>query len=135
MKIKNESSVRSGSAAFLVSSVGSTNGWSVTVTSSTAITEPWPSYLVLVTVADAEGLSYYSDGTLERMLNMEHAQLLNARHQLCQAGMLVYDKPLYQILSLELPLEASGVAEPAAVRSGQPIAVADILRRIAGGGA
>ena len=49
--------------------------------------------------------------------------------------MLVYDKPLYQILSLELPLEASGVAEPAAVRSGHPMAVADILRRIAGGGA
>ena len=92
-------------------------------------------YLVLVTVADAEGLSYYSDGTLERMLNMEHARLLGARHQLCHAGMLLYDNPLYQILSLELPLEASGVAEPAAVRSGQPMAVADILRQIVGGAA
>jgi len=92
-------------------------------------------YLVLVTVADAEGLSYYSDATLERMLNLGHAQLLGARHQLCQAGMLVYDQPLYQILSLELPLEASGVAETASVRSGQPMAVADILRRIAGGAA
>lgn len=91
-------------------------------------------YLVLVTVADAEGLSYYSDATLERMLNMEHARLLGARHQLCQAGMLVYDKPLYQILSLELPLEANGVAEPAA-RCGQPMAVGDILRRIVGGAA
>jgi len=57
-------------------------------------------YLVLVTVADAEGLSYYSDATLERMLKMEHAQLLGARHQLCQAGLLVYQKPLYQVLSL-----------------------------------
>jgi hypothetical protein len=92
-------------------------------------------YLVLVTVADAEGLSYYSDATLERMLNMEHARLLGARHQLCQVGLLVYDKPLYQILSLALPLEVSGVAEPTAVRSGQPMAVADILRRIAGGAA
>ena len=91
-------------------------------------------YLVLVTVADAEGLSYYSDATLERMLNMEHAQLLSARHQLCQAGLLVYDKPLYQVLALELPLEASGVAEPPA-RSGQTLPVADILRRIVGGGA
>ena len=92
-------------------------------------------YLVLVTVADAEGLSYYSDTTLERMLNMEHSQLLNARRQLCQAGMVVYDKPLYQILSLELtPLQASGVAEPV-VRSGQPMALADIMRRIVGGGA
>jgi hypothetical protein len=92
-------------------------------------------YLVLVTVADADGLSYYSDATLERMLSMEHVQLLGARQQLCHAGMLVYDKPLYQVLSLELPLEASGVAQPAAVRSGQPMALADILRRIAGGAA
>ena len=61
---------------------------------------------MLVTVADAEGLSYYSDTTLERMLNMEHGRFLNARHQLCQAGLLAYDKPLYQILSLELPLDA-----------------------------
>src|SRR5258707_10071421 len=47
-------------------------------------------YLVLVTVADAEGLSYYSDTTLERMLNMEHGRFLTARHQLCQAGLLAY---------------------------------------------
>jgi hypothetical protein len=91
-------------------------------------------YLVLVTVADAEGLSYYSDPTLERMLTMEHAQLLNARRQLCQARMLVYEKPLYQILSLDLPLESRGVAAPAA-RSGETLPVADILRRIAGGAA
>ena len=91
-------------------------------------------YLVLVTVADAEGLSYYSDPTLERMLTMEHAQLLNARRQLCQARMLVYEKPLYQILSLDLPLQSSGVAEPLA-RSAQTLPVADILRRIAGGAA
>jgi len=89
-------------------------------------------YLVLVTVADAEGLSYYSDTTLERMLNLEHGRLLTARHQLCQAGLLAYDKPLYQILSLELPLDGSGLAQPV-VRSGQPSAVADILRRIVGG--
>src|SRR5438132_2028682 len=91
-------------------------------------------YLVLITVADAEGLSYYSDATLHRMLKMEHAQLLSARHQPCQAGLLVYQKPLYQVLSLELPLDAGGVAEPPTSRSGQTMPVADILRRIIGGG-
>lgn len=90
--------------------------------------------LVLVTVADAEGLSYYSDATLERILKMEYAQLLSARHQLCQAGLLVYQKPLYQVLSLELPLESRGGAEPTS-RSSQTAPVADILRRIMGGGA
>jgi len=91
-------------------------------------------YLVLVTVADAQGLSYYSEPTLERMLNMEHAQLLTSRRQLCQAGLLAYDKPLYQVLSLELPLETQAVAGPSP-RSGQTLPVADVLRRIIGGGA
>jgi len=89
-------------------------------------------YLVLVTVADAQGLSYYSDAALERMLAMEHPQLLGARHQLCHAGMVTYDKPLYQVLALELPLEGGGVAEPVA-RCGQSMHVAAIMRRIAGG--
>ena len=91
-------------------------------------------YLVLVTVSDADGLSYYSDASLERMLRLEHAQLLNARHQLCQAGLLGYDKPLYQVLSLELPLASGGVTESTA-RLGRAMPVADILRRIVGGGA
>jgi hypothetical protein len=91
-------------------------------------------YLVLVTVADADGLSYYSEATLQRMLHLEHTQLLQARHQLVQAGLVLYDPPLYQVLSLELPVESSGVAEPVA-RSGQVRPVAAILRQILGGAA
>lgn len=91
-------------------------------------------YLVLVTVADVEGLSYYSNATLERMLNLEPGQLLSARHQLCQAGLVIYQPPLYQVLSLELPVEGGGVAEPAP-RTGQGLPVGEILRRILGGAA
>jgi hypothetical protein len=60
-------------------------------------------YLVLVSVADAEGLSYYSDASLERMLRLDHAGLNAARWQLTQAGLVVYQKPLYQVLALEPP--------------------------------
>lgn len=91
-------------------------------------------YLILVTVSDAEGLSYYSDLTLQRLLNMEPAPLLGARHPLVQAGLIVYEKPLYQVLSLELPVPSLGLVEPAA-RSGQAAPVSDILRRILGGAA
>ena len=91
-------------------------------------------YLVLVTVADAEGLSYYSEGSLERMLQMEHAQLLCARQQLCHADLIVYQAPLYQVLALEPPPEASGVREPA-TRGGPARPLADILRRVMGGAA
>jgi hypothetical protein len=92
-------------------------------------------YLVLITVADAEGLSYYSEASLERMLHLDHPQLLHARRQLVQAGLLVYEHPLYQVLSLELPLEASGLREAVASRSGQAQPVSAILRQILGGAA
>src|SRR2546428_12076335 len=64
-------------------------------------------YLVLVTVADAQGLSYYSDESLERMLRLDHAGLSAARSQLTQAGLVVYQKPLYQVLALEEPAPLS----------------------------
>jgi len=41
-------------------SVGLTIVWSVRITSADAIALRWPLYLLLVTVSDAEGLSYYS---------------------------------------------------------------------------
>ena len=86
-------------------------------------------YLVLVTVCDAQGLSYYSDPTLERLLRMEDWQLLGARQQLCQAGLIVYERPLYQVLSLEqTPAQAA-----AAPRSGQSRSAKEILQQILGG--
>ena len=42
----------------------------------------WALYLVLVTVADAQGLSYYSEATLGRLLKLEPMQLAQARQQL-----------------------------------------------------
>jgi len=84
-------------------------------------------YLVLVTDGDAEGLSYYSDPTLERLLRLDHTQLVGARQQLGQAGLIVYEPPLYQVLSLD-PIPA-----PAAPRSGQSRSAKDILQQILGG--
>jgi hypothetical protein len=74
-------------------------------------------YLVLVTVADAEGLSYYSDASLERMLRLDHAGLSAARSQLTQAGLVVYQKPLYQVLALEPPTVLAAVPPSGQTRS------------------
>ena len=60
----------------------------------------WALYLVLVTVADAQGLSYYSDATLSRLLKMEAVQLARCRQQLVAADLVAYQKPLYQVLAL-----------------------------------
>jgi hypothetical protein len=57
-------------------------------------------YLFVVTVSDAQGLSYYGDVTLCRGLSMSAARLQQARADLIHAGLIAYEAPLYQVLSL-----------------------------------
>jgi hypothetical protein len=83
----------------------------------------WTLYLFLVSVADVDGLSYYSDASLMRRLMMDEFQLSASRRQLIQNGLIAHEKPLYQVLSLEAAPE---------VRSGQT-SVAEILRKAMGG--
>jgi hypothetical protein len=58
-------------------------------------------YLFLVTVADAQGLSYYSESSLCERLSMDALALVGARACLRNAGLVLYRKPLYQVLSLD----------------------------------
>lgn len=67
-------------------------------------------YLFLVTVADVQGLSYYSDASLARSLTMEMSRLNQARGVLIRAGLIAYQKPLYQVLSLDPPPSADTFA-------------------------
>ena len=84
-------------------------------------------YLVLVTVADAEGLSYYSDQSLERMLRLDHAALNAARDQLGQLGLVAYRKPLYQVLALpEAASSSPGLGE----RAGQSLSLKQVFQHI-----
>src|ERR1035437_2166553 len=61
-------------------------------------------YLFLVTVADVQGLSYYSDAALVRCLSMTAVRLSQARGDLIRVGLIAYQRPLYQVLSLDSPL-------------------------------
>jgi hypothetical protein len=60
-------------------------------------------YLFLVTVGDEQGLSYYADATLARGLSMTAARLSQARGDLVRRGLIAYQRPLYQVLSLDWP--------------------------------
>jgi hypothetical protein len=62
-------------------------------------------YLFLITVADAQGLSYYSEAVLARRLSMDSARLRKARHDLIRTTLIAYQKPLYQVLDLTPPTE------------------------------
>ncbi len=60
-------------------------------------------YLVLVTVADAQGLSYYGEASLQRLLSMPAPRLAAARAELFRLDLIAYERPLYQVLSLDAP--------------------------------
>ena len=57
-------------------------------------------YLFVLTVADAQGLSYYAESTLCRRLAMTQAILRQARQELITRYLLAYRRPLYQVLAL-----------------------------------
>jgi hypothetical protein len=60
-------------------------------------------YLVLVTVADAQGVSYYGEASLARLLSMPTVVLRQARTHLIRLDLIAYEQPLYQVLSLDPP--------------------------------
>jgi hypothetical protein len=70
-------------------------------------------YLFLVTVADVQGLSYYSDATLTRCLSMASVRLSQAREGLIRAGLIAYQRPLYQVLALDGPAQFEARELPA----------------------
>ena len=89
-------------------------------------------YLFLVTVCDADGLSYYSDRSIERHLSLRPSQLVQTRHELCAAGFIAYSKPIYQVLSVEKPAvqkEVFVADDPHQRRGSSDIArLGDVLR-------
>ncbi len=60
-------------------------------------------YLFLVTVADVQGLSYYSDRSVSLRLTMDAKTLTLARQELTENHLIAYKRPLYQVLDLDPP--------------------------------
>jgi len=57
-------------------------------------------YLVLVTVADRDGLSYYGERLLCTLLGWSRGRLGKARENLVGADLLGWADPIYQVLEL-----------------------------------
>jgi hypothetical protein len=81
-------------------------------------------YLFLVTVGDAQGLSYYSDLSIAKRLAMDQHSLAQARQELIDLGLIAYQNPLYQVLSLDT------VAVPATRSAGHAQSLGEILKHI-----
>ena len=87
-------------------------------------------YLFLVTVADAQGLSYYADPSLCQRLSLTSTELHQARQALITRGLVAYHRPLYQILALDTaPRGATPHAVPVAAED-DPVDIKAVFARI-----
>lgn len=82
-------------------------------------------YLFLLTVADAQGLSFYSERSIGRHLAMAAERLDSTRKELLRADLIAYQDPLYQVLSLD------GV-QLGAERGGGICSIKEIFKKLGG---
>jgi hypothetical protein len=97
-------------------------------------------YLFLVTVSDAQGLSYYGGATLAQRLRLRPDELVAARAQLIALDLIAYEAPLYQVLGLpgvqaRAPRPASAMpappsAPPSARDTSGPVSLGDLLSQL-----
>ena len=85
-------------------------------------------YLFLLTVADNQGLSYYSDPSIMARLSMDETDLEEARQNLIHIGLIAYRKPLYQVLAMPAPVDYAKKDRPAMKA---PVPIGQILKKIA----
>jgi len=84
-------------------------------------------YLFLVTVSDAQGMSYYADTSIRKRLSMDPATLDKARDKLVRIGLIAWENPLYQVLSLD------PVSPPPRPAMAQAESLGEIFKQAMGG--
>jgi hypothetical protein len=99
-------------------------------------------YLFLVTVADAQGLSYYGSSSLMQRLHLSTEELGAARQQLIDLELVAFSAPLYQVLAIAgttaAPRTAStpptttttSASASAARDTGGPVSLAQLLSQL-----
>ncbi len=95
-------------------------------------------YLFLVTVCDGQGLSYYADKTICRLLRLDAAMLGCARAELIANRLIAWQTPLYQVLALgpaspptrQQRHQDSQAPSTSSGQAGEAQSFADILRQL-----
>jgi len=79
-------------------------------------------YLFLAVVSDGQGLSYYADKSIRTHLGIEQEELAQARVALIAANLIIFQRPLYQLLSLD-PWKSDSRE-----RTGTTLRLSDLIR-------
>ena len=87
-------------------------------------------YLFLVTVADAQGLSYYADPSLCQRLSLTGTELHQARQALITLGLVAYQRPLYQVLALDSAPRGATTSASTGAADDEPVDVKAVFARI-----
>ena len=95
-------------------------------------------YLFLITVADAQGLSYYGACTLAARLQLRDDEFAAARQQLIALELIAYRAPLFQVLALpgtvaaprSVPNLPRSVPQRTGTVGGDPVSLASLLQQL-----
>jgi hypothetical protein len=87
-------------------------------------------YLLLVTVADAQGLSYYADPSLCQRLSLTSPELHQARQALIMLGLVAYQRPLYQVLALAVAPSGATPSAASVATEAEPVDIKAVFGRI-----
>jgi hypothetical protein len=87
-------------------------------------------YLFLLTVADAQGLSFYAERSLCQRLSMTPAVLRQARQALIECALVAYHSPLYQVLALERDAMRPAAEHPPGSGDDEPVDLKAVFKQI-----
>jgi hypothetical protein len=87
-------------------------------------------YLFLLTVADAQGLSFYSERSLCQRLSMTPAVLCQARQALIACALVAYQPPLYQVLALDRDALRPAAEPPPLSGDDEPVDLKAVFKQI-----
>ena len=90
----------------------------------------WAMYLFLVTVGNAHGVSWYSNSSMAKLMNVPECILVEARRQLESSGLIAFDAPFYQVLELR-DWQPADQTLPRTSSIG-PESIGELLRRLGG---
>jgi hypothetical protein len=87
-------------------------------------------YLFLVTVADAQGLSYYADPSLCQRLSMTGPELHQARQALITQDLVAYQRSLSQVLALDAAPSGATPRASTGAADDEPVDLKAVFARI-----